>query len=207
MSARDAAYAEAKRRILVGEWEPGELLSEAAVGEELSMSRTPVHAAFVQLAAEGLLELRSRQGAVVTPIRRADARDLLDMRSAIEVGALRGVLRSIDATRALVTALGESIDAQAAAHAAGDADAFAAADEAFHRAVIEGSGNRVADELDRQLSDRQQRLRRQALGNPSVDQELLIDEHRLLLDAVQQEDVDRFGAVLHPHVSRQLGAL
>jgi DNA-binding GntR family transcriptional regulator len=54
--------------VVAGDSAPGELLSEVDVAAVLGMSRTPVRAAFVQLAAEGLITLNPRRGAVVTPL-------------------------------------------------------------------------------------------------------------------------------------------
>ncbi|WP_285362915.1 GntR family transcriptional regulator [Microbacterium sp. LMC-P-041] len=206
VSAKDRAYDVAKRRIVVGEWKPGALLSEAVVGRELAMSRTPVHAAFVQLAAEGLLELRSRHGAVVAPIRSADAGEILEVREALETLAARRSLALGDARR-LAADLSRSLDAQRTAHLSDDAEAFAIADAKFHALIVACGENRILQDFVAQLDDRQDRLRRHALEALASEREILIEDHRLLQDSIRRSDLAAFSDVLHMHLSRQLGAV
>ena len=54
--------------IAEGRIEPGTRLDEQEVAERFGVSRTPVREAFRLLAAEDLVELRGRQGAVVRVI-------------------------------------------------------------------------------------------------------------------------------------------
>ncbi|MHC9043259.1 GntR family transcriptional regulator [Microbacterium saperdae] len=207
MTAKDEAYSIAKRRIVVGDWEPGTLLSEAVVGEEFGMSRTPVHAAFVQLAAEGLLELRSRHGAVVTPIRRGDALDLLEVREALETVAARRAMGSLEEAGVLAGDLRHALESQRDAIIADDAERFALADEAFHELIVARGGNRIAIDVIAQLGERQERLRRYALSSLAVDRQVLVDDHESLLAAVEGRDLSEFAHVLHTHLARQLGVL
>jgi DNA-binding GntR family transcriptional regulator len=67
----------------------GRLLSELEVAAQLGVSRTPVHEAFLRLAAEDLLDPLPRRGAVVVPVPPREATDLLEMRIAIEASAVR----------------------------------------------------------------------------------------------------------------------
>jgi DNA-binding GntR family transcriptional regulator len=61
-SAAARAYAHLKERLLDGRLPGGTLLSENETAHELGVSRTPVRQAFVQLEAEGLLDLYPRRG-------------------------------------------------------------------------------------------------------------------------------------------------
>src|ERR1700759_4873918 len=86
-SAAERAYEKTKQAIIRGELAPGTMTSELLVGQQLGISRTPVHEAFLRLAAEGLLTLESRKGAVVRPMSPSEARDVLEMREAVEGSA------------------------------------------------------------------------------------------------------------------------
>jgi len=90
-SAADRAYAHIKKRLLDGRFAGGTLLSENDLAKRLSMSRTPVRQAFLQLEAEGLLELYPRRGALVVPISPSEAEDVLEARLLIEQHCARSV--------------------------------------------------------------------------------------------------------------------
>ena len=88
-SAAQLAYDYVKARLLDGRFAGGTLLSENEIAQRLDVSRTPVRQAFVQLEAEGLLELYPRRGALVVPISPSEAEDVLEARMLIEQHAAR----------------------------------------------------------------------------------------------------------------------
>src|SRR6187200_2264814 len=88
-SAAQIAYDYVKERLLDGRFAGGTLLSENEIAQRLGLSRTPVRQAFVQLEAEGLLELYPRRGALVVPISASEADDVLEARLLIEQHAAR----------------------------------------------------------------------------------------------------------------------
>jgi DNA-binding GntR family transcriptional regulator len=83
-SASAQAYQYAKERLLDGRFASGTLLSENELARQLGISRTPVREAFLQLEAEGMLELYPRRGALVTPISPSESDDVLEARLLIE---------------------------------------------------------------------------------------------------------------------------
>ena len=91
-SAAERAYESGKRAIIRGELAAGTMTSELLVCQQLGLSRTPVHEAFLRLASEGLLSLESRKGAVIRPMSPNEARDVLEMREAVEVIAAACVI-------------------------------------------------------------------------------------------------------------------
>src|SRR3954464_7066034 len=107
--ASEIAYDYVKARLLDGRFAGGTLLSENEIGQRLDVSRTPVRQAFVQLEAEGLLELYPRRGALVVPISPAEAEDVLEARMLIEQHSAR---RAAHAGPALAAALREHIAEQ-----------------------------------------------------------------------------------------------
>src|SRR3954454_9384074 len=135
-TASQRAYDYVKARLLDGRFAGGTLLSENDIAHRLEVSRTPVRQAFVQLEAEGLLELYPRRGALVVPISPSEADDVLEARMLIEQHAAR---RAAHAGPALAEALRGHIADQeeALGHGAG----FAWADRGFHRAIVEAAGN------------------------------------------------------------------
>lgn len=194
------AYQATKDQILSGEVRGGQLLSEVEVAAELGLSRTPVHEAFLRLAAEDLLDLLPRRGAVVVPVSTHDANDVLEMRLALETAAVRRLCRSPESIDALFTELADLVEEQRREAAAGDARQFAAADDAFHRRIVEVAGNSIAKRFYSSLSDRQRRMMTDAARTDPARLARLVDEHGQLAEAISQRDVQAFEATLLAHL-------
>ena len=77
-------YRALRRAIIEQALEPGAKLPEDAIGERFGASRTIVRHALGQLAAEGLVELRRNRGAAVATPSWDQARDIFDVRIAME---------------------------------------------------------------------------------------------------------------------------
>ncbi|HSZ39002.1 MAG TPA: GntR family transcriptional regulator [Trebonia sp.] len=199
-SAAERAYESAKRAIIRGELAAGTMTSELLVAQQLGISRTPVHEAFLRLAAEGLLSLESRKGAVVRPMSPNEARDVLEMREAVEsMAAARVTAEGV--TAELAATLDRLLAAQRQAIADRDAAAFVDADDAFHTAIITASGNAVAAHFTRFLRDRQQRLRHQLFRVRPDQFAAVLEQHRELAAALTAADPDRYRALLAAHVA------
>jgi DNA-binding GntR family transcriptional regulator len=199
-SNSERAYQLTKEQILTGEFHGGQLLSEVEVAGRLGVSRTPVHEAFLRLAAEDLLELVPRRGAVVVPVAVAEATDLLEMRLALETAAVRRLCRSTRQVEQLFADLTDLVEAQRRGIAAGDARQFAAADDAFHRRIVEVSGNAIAHRFYCSLSDRQRRMITAAAESDGDRMTLLVDEHDRLAAAIGRRDLAEFETELVAHL-------
>ena len=73
---------------------PGDPLREAALAEQLGVSKTPLREAFARLEQEGLVETTSFKGAVVTGYSERDLNEIYELRALLE-GAPRGRRPSI----------------------------------------------------------------------------------------------------------------
>jgi len=80
----DFAYAVVRDRILTHEYPPGGTFNQASLALELGISTTPLREALRKLQSEGLVELGAHRDAVVTSLSVEEARDLLEMRLALD---------------------------------------------------------------------------------------------------------------------------
>ncbi|WIE76808.1 GntR family transcriptional regulator [Curtobacterium sp. MCSS17_007] len=205
-SAADRAYEHVKRAIVRGDLPGGTAISENALCREIGVSRTPVHEAFLRLAAEELIVLGARRGAVVRPMSPNEATDVLEMREAIESTAATRVVAD-GRVPELVPGLQALLAEQEAAVTAGDVDRFVESDAAFHGAVIAASRNAIAVLFARTLRDRQQRLRHQLMRLQPEQLQASLDDHRVLAAALAAGDGARYTEVLRAHVASHRGAL
>lgn len=80
---------EIKRRILSGEYQPGERLLELQLVNDLGASRTPIRLAFEELATDGLLERMPKRGFRVKSFNPRNLSDAIDVRGTLEAMAAR----------------------------------------------------------------------------------------------------------------------
>jgi GntR family transcriptional regulator of vanillate catabolism len=89
MSRTTKALITLRELILNGELSPGEQLREVALVEQIGVSRTPIRAALVRLAEEGLLQKMSGGSYVVREFKVRDIQDAIELRGALEGMAVR----------------------------------------------------------------------------------------------------------------------
>lgn len=159
----------------------GTLLSESELSRQLQVSRTPVREAIVRLVDAGLVQVLPQVGTLVARIRMADVEEARFVRETLEVAALDLVCRMSSRD---VSTLRELLDRQEDAHRRHDLDDFFAADEAMHMEIFALSGYPGAWQAVQRKKLQLDRIRRLSLPEPSAIREL-IDEHRLIVDAIE----------------------
>jgi DNA-binding GntR family transcriptional regulator len=146
----DRVFAEARERILSGQWPADMPIRQDALALELGVSKIPLREALARLESEGLVESHPNRGFIVRPLSRADAEDVFDLRLRIEphacvLGALEADAEAQDAARAAAAALD-------AALRNGLAD-IGRRNREFHLALVRPSGRGVTIEtVDRLLA-------------------------------------------------------
>jgi DNA-binding GntR family transcriptional regulator len=154
----DAAYGEIRQRILDNAWPPGHQALEQALALELGMSRTPVREALIRLQNEGLVEVVPRHGMRVLPVSPADMQEIYDILTSLEAMAAELVARRKPAAAELASLDKASRDMEKALKK-DDLDAWAEADERYHRQLIELCGNRKLAAIVYNYWDRAHRAR------------------------------------------------
>lgn len=84
----------------------------------------------------------------------------------------------------------------------GDLTAFAEADEAFHRAIVEAGNNRLMTDFYATLSDRQRRMSIDALGPTLQQSTTVLNEHQGLISIIENRDRPAFAPALRAHLKR-----
>jgi len=195
-SAAARAYAHLKERLLDGRLPGGTLLSENETAHELGLSRTPVRQAFVQLEAEGLLDLYPRRGALVVPVTASEADDVLEARLLLEQHAVR---RAVRAGTALTEELRALLAEQDEAVTAGGAG-FARSDRRFHRAIVAATGNAILLRQYDAVRDRHQRIAATTVARDPARVARFVAEHRAITEALERGDGDGAAALMGEHL-------
>lgn len=188
--------AELRGMIESGRWPVGEKIpGEHELAATLDVSRATVREALRGLSITGLLEPRIGDGTYVRATNEITGvllRDespsmldhTLDARAGLEATSAR--LAALNAPAPALDALRAAFDARAEAHDAGDFDTYVIADSAFHRAVVEASGNPILLRLHAAVSE---------AWTASIEQTATLPEdpevgaaHRRLLQAILDRD-------------------
>lgn len=197
MKISDQLREKIEEQIATGELPPGSALDEARLVEQHGVSRTPVREALIQLAAEGLIEIRPRRGAVVTSIGPARLIEMFEVMSELEAMCGRLAARRMNEPerKALVQALRACDEAMARQ----DSDAYFYCNETFHAAIYAGSHNNF---LIEQASMLQRRLRPYRRLQLRVRNRLAMSyrEHQAIVNAILAGDAEASGLALRDHV-------
>ena len=186
-----------RSRILTNDYEPGFTLREEAIASELDVSRVPVREALRQLAADGLVNLVPRHGAIVSSFSLAEFLDAYRVRESLEVLALRLSIprltqRDVDHLRELELGMERCADRD-------DVEGFFSLNADFHRFFVDASANSYLQGIHRQLSAQMRRYQ-----SPSLTLrgglERSMAQHREVLDAVAARDVDAAVSSMSEHI-------
>jgi DNA-binding GntR family transcriptional regulator len=190
--------AEALRRaIVMGELDVGVHLKEPALAQRFGVSRLPVREAIAQLEREGLVRIEPRRGAYVVGVTDQAVGDIYDCRLLLESYAIRRAAQRIDEQG--LADLAALIDQMDAGVAAGRVQAVAAADMAFHRLIVELSGNRALLNAWEPLTPLIETVL--SIAEATVqDLPQAIDGHRDILHALRQHDPDTAVRLLSEHL-------
>jgi DNA-binding GntR family transcriptional regulator len=191
------AHEHLREEIISGRLTPGTELQEVALAESLGVSRGPIREALGRLAAEGLVTVRPRRGAVVRALSAEEFLEAYQVREALEVMAVRLAVPRL--TAADVAGMQRLIEEMSALADAEDVQGFFEANGAFHQVFFEVAGNRMLAEQYRQLRDQIDRHRLRSLelrGNVRRS----IAEHRAILRAVEAGDVERAVHLVSEHI-------
>jgi len=193
----ERVYDYLRGEILDGRLEPGTELAETGLSEHLGVSRGPLREAISRLAAEGLITVRPRRGAVVRSLSEEEFLELYQVREALETMAVKLATPRLaaDDLRQLAD-LNRAMDAYGAQ---GDVERFFEANQAFHARFLERSGNGKLYAMHQQLLDQLGHYRMRSLtlrGNLRRS----VSEHAEILRAAKRGDGDRAAELMAEHI-------
>lgn len=183
---REQAREELRRLILNGTFAPGERLKERVLLEQLGVSRTVVREALRQLESERLIRLEPQVGPIVVEITAEEARQLYEVRAALEATAAR--LAATHGTPEDAQSLRTILDDIAKGNTA--SGTLLDQKNAFYAAMIRASRNPIIGEQLESIQARITQLRRVTLSEPGRDEEM-IRELTEVVEAIAAGDADR----------------
>ncbi|MEV0145010.1 MULTISPECIES: GntR family transcriptional regulator [unclassified Nonomuraea] len=198
VSAVDALAGELRRRVLSGEITPGTPLPEQEIAAAYGVARPTVREALAALVHEGLLRRERNRSAYVPEVTLADLDDLMYVRRPLEDLMATAVAgrRVPEADAALAR-----MDTLPAAAPWSDT---VAEHMALHEALIVAVGSPRLERLYGALAA-ETRLGLVRLREVYEDREVLVREHRELLDTIADGPVEAARAAVAAHLGHAWG--
>lgn len=193
----DIAHEALKQAILERALQPGTKLPEDEIGAHFAMSRTLVRAVLAKLATEGLVDVRPKRTATVAQPTLAEARDVFEVRRALEAEVVRLVIKRWKPSfGAELEGLMREEDAARARHE--DHAAGRLAGE-FHIRLAKLTGNVLLEQYMSELVTRCSLIL--AVYGSSHVHDHGENEHTELIAALRDGDAARAVAIMESHMS------
>jgi DNA-binding GntR family transcriptional regulator len=182
-------------RILDGVYGPGDRIVEIRVAEEFGVSQAPVREALRELELLRLIVSEPFRGARVRAVTAEELAEIYPVRAALEEVAARNAAPVLAGK---VEPLVAEVEAMRLAARQADVHDFTTHDVAFHRVIVEASGNRTLKELWLSLHVD---LRTTITLIKRVDDLVQVAEsHVPVLEALDSGDAERSALVLRRHI-------
>ena len=187
-----------REKILSGEIKAGQPLRQAALADELNVSRIPVREALLQLEAEGLVAFEPHKGATATELSASQVDELFELRAMLESELLASSLPNIsdemlDQASDILARLNKALDKENAANT------WSELNSSYHNCLYSGATKPQTQDLVNTLNKNADRYIRMHLlwaGGISKAE----SEHNDLLRYCKAKDVKNAVAMLKQHI-------
>ncbi|WP_392399633.1 GntR family transcriptional regulator [Actinotignum urinale] len=210
-SLRDEIYQDILDLLLGGAYQPGEVVNIDALSRTLDVSPTPIREALVELEHTSLVERTARRGyRVASPLSGKQIKDLMEVRTILELQALKRAYPTVDSwIDELTLAHDEHVKAFEYLPRAEKSQEYSAirhyfeADWHFHSIIFENAGNEYLSKVLEGLAFQMHRLR-QTVGHGKSDGADATCEHSKILHALQERNEKASKLAVKSHLNKVL---
>lgn len=188
-----------KDAILRGDFSPGQRLSPQDLCDRFQVSVTPIRDALRRLEADGLVQVSPRRGTFVAEFTAQDVREVFESRRIIEQAAAEKLPYDSETIIQRMASLLDEMEALIDGGIIGDYPRYLDLDKEFHYCIVQSLHNGRMTELFHSL--RVHTYVALALA-PSAERRTpqTHAEHRAILAAFQERDVDRAKRAIAIHL-------
>lgn len=197
---RDVVFNTLRQAILTGELKPGERLMEIHLADRLGVSRTPIREAIRKLELEGLVVMIPRKGAQVARITEKNLKDVLEVRRALDMLAVRLACDRMDDEAK--KELKRACDEFAAVVQNNNTKDITEADVRFHDVILKSTGNDRLIQLVNNLAEQMYRYRLEYIKDSSYHNRL-VKEHEAIYEAIMNNEKEKAAEAVVVHIDNQ----
>lgn len=202
-SKNEVVYDVLHQAILQGDYQPGERIVIDDVASKLGVSSIPIREALRQLEADGFVEIVPYMGATVTEISANSVFEIFALLETMEAICARSACqRMSEAEVARLDELVQEMDA-----CMDNPEKWAKLNKQFHLQICDYAHTGLIKEMMRKVLDHWDRLRAFYMKDVLVVRlEMAQEEHRQIVAAFHQHDVDLVESLLRAHNQSALAA-
>lgn len=191
-----------REQIVQGSIRPGQQINESLLARQLNTSRGPLREALQRLCQEGILISRRNYGVFVLEVERHDLREIYELRESLESAAASRLLEGSPEQIQDTCELLKEIVGEMAKHVAdSDWQTIAGLDMQFHSCLVAGIGNSRLIRIYKTLAaESRMCILNLEVSYPRVD--LLVEEHRNILDLLEAGDRDGLLQAIKRHMQK-----
>lgn len=197
-NGRDYALRVIKENIIRLELEPGSSISDREVAAGLSLSRTPVREALLELAKAKAVDIYPQRGSVVSLIDYDLVEEACFVRSVLETAVVEVVCGK--ATEASLEELESNVKLQWFYLKERVTEKLLELDDEFHRLMFKTAGKLQAYQMMKGMMIHFDRVRNMALG--TIKDRSLVEDHEKILEAVRDRDPKAARTLMERHLKR-----
>jgi DNA-binding GntR family transcriptional regulator len=186
-----------RKMILNGTLKPGERVNQVQLAEKMEISRGPIREALRLLQNEGLIKHEANKGTFVSTLSPEDIYEIYTLRALLEREAAR--LASPHLTAKDFDTLDNFIKDFSEALAENDLEREARIDISFHRTIVSASKHQRLIHMHQQLDTQVGAMYFTVANSLPKRASKVVENHRLLVDALQNGDIQAIQQVISNH--------
>lgn len=177
---------------------PGSTVSENELSEALSLSRTPIREALIELSRINLVEILPQRGSYITKIDYELVEESRFMRLALENAVLNIVCQNIP--ESYTEALSQNLQAQRNAQNQKNYDTFLDLDNEFHKLIFEAANKTWSYQIVKEQMVHFDRLR--TLSTKFDIGRYTLQDHEDIFYAITRQDSELAQMLMTRHLTR-----
>jgi len=197
-TAREYVMRVLKYNIIYLNLKPGQLISENEIAEMLGVSRTPVREAFIELSRDSIVEIYPQKGTYISLIDMEIVEESRFVRCVIEKAVVQLACNMISEYD--MFALEDNIHLQISCVSRNDYKQLLYLDNSFHELLFKACKKEMAYSLIESMMTHFNRVR--ILNLAEMDMQRSINDHKELLQAIKDKDMEMAAASMEKHLTR-----
>ncbi|MCI7605598.1 MAG: GntR family transcriptional regulator [Spirochaetales bacterium] len=196
---RGNVFDELRREILDLTLKPGTELNLNQLSTKYGVSRSPVRDAVKELAGEHLIDIYPQRGTYVSRINLRMAEDERFIRLNLELGSIPDFINNVNDD--LISEMEELIEKQEKAFALRDTSLLLKLDDQFHSVIFKGAGREGVFDFILTRNGNYHRMRLISFMFDAISEDV-IRQHRVLLDAIKDKDMESLFSLDRAHMTK-----
>jgi len=205
LTISESVFNKLYNHVIFGQFKPGQRLTEEQLAGEMDVSRTPVREALRRLEQEGLVRVLPRQGCIVRRLTLDEARQVYEIRAALEGLAARSAATGMDAQA--LGDLRQTLERSRRVIEHEDISGLVTHNNRFHDLVVDAAHNPLLDKILGSLRSQVNLLRVTLWATVPERSSQTLQEHALIYEALASRDEDRAERAAKTHIEHSWEAL